>query len=32
LNNPEKKVNRIELPTELIVRSSTQPLRDRAGS
>ena len=31
LKNPEKKVNRLELPTELIVRSSTQPLRDRAG-
>jgi LacI family transcriptional regulator len=31
LKNPEKKVDRIELPTELIVRSSTQPPRDRAG-
>jgi LacI family transcriptional regulator len=26
LKDPEKKVNRIELPTELIVRNSTQPL------
>jgi LacI family transcriptional regulator len=31
LKNPEKKVDRIELPTELIVRGSTQPPRDRAG-
>jgi len=32
LKNPEKKVNRIELPTELIIRSSTQPLKARAGN
>jgi LacI family transcriptional regulator len=31
LKNPEKKVNRIELPTELMIRSSTQPLNGRAG-
>jgi LacI family transcriptional regulator len=31
LKNPEKKVDRIELPTELIVRGSTQAPRDRAG-
>jgi len=31
LKNPDKKVNRLELPTELIIRSSTQPLNDRAG-
>jgi len=31
LADPDKKVSRIELPTELIVRDSTLPLKDRAG-
>jgi len=31
LKIPEKKVNRIELPTYLIIRSSTLSLNDRAG-
>jgi LacI family transcriptional regulator len=31
LKNPKNKVGRIELPTELIIRSSTSAPRDRAG-
>ena len=31
LNNPEKKPNRISLPTELIVRDSTAKPKDRPG-
>jgi len=31
LNNPKKTINRIELPTELIIRSSSSPPKDRAG-
>ena len=31
LNGVEQVTNRIELPTELIVRSSTSPLKDKAG-
>lgn len=31
LNNPDKNVSRIELPTELIIRSSTSYQKDRAG-
>jgi len=31
LNDPDKQTGRIELPTELIVRGSTLPLKDRAG-
>ena len=29
LKNPLKQINRIELPTELVVRSSTSPPKDR---
>ena len=31
LKNNDKDTNRIELPTELIIRSSTSPPKDRAG-
>jgi LacI family transcriptional regulator len=31
LNNPNKEINRIELPTELIIRGSTSSLKGRAG-
>jgi DNA-binding LacI/PurR family transcriptional regulator len=31
LKNPEKEIDRIELPTELMVRGSTLPPKDRAG-
>lgn len=31
LKNPDSRPNRIELPTDLIVRSSTSPFKDRAG-
>ena len=31
LKNPERKIDRIELPTELVVRNSTQPLKGRGG-
>lgn len=31
LKNPEKKINRVELPTELVVRRSTLPPKGRAG-
>jgi LacI family transcriptional regulator len=31
LKNPEKDISRIELPTELIVRSSTSSPKDKAG-
>lgn len=31
LNNPEKRASRIELPTKLMERGSTLPLKDRAG-
>lgn len=32
LNDPEAQPERIELPTELIVRASTQPPKDKAGN
>ncbi|MGB8984619.1 MAG: LacI family DNA-binding transcriptional regulator [Anaerolineales bacterium] len=31
LKNPEKEIGRVELPTELIVRDSTYPPKDKAG-
>lgn len=31
IKNPEKEINRVELPTELILRDSTMPPKDRAG-
>jgi LacI family transcriptional regulator len=31
LKNPEKEINRVELPTELMARGSTLPPKDRAG-
>jgi LacI family transcriptional regulator len=31
IQNPEKRIERIELPTELIVRGSTSTLKDKAG-
>ena len=31
LKNPERKIDRIELPTELVVRNSTRPLKGRGG-
>jgi LacI family transcriptional regulator len=31
LENPEKAISRVELPTELIFRGSTSPPKDKAG-
>jgi len=31
LKNPSETINRLELPTELVIRASTSPPRDRAG-
>jgi LacI family transcriptional regulator len=31
LKNPDETINRLELPTELVIRASTSPPRDRAG-
>jgi hypothetical protein len=31
LNNPKMNCKRIELPTELIIRNSSSPPKDRAG-
>lgn len=31
IKNPEKEIYRVELPTELIIRNSTMPPKDRAG-
>lgn len=31
IKNPEKEISRIELPTELVLRDSTMPPKDRAG-
>jgi len=31
LEKPEKAINRLELPTELVIRDSTAPPKDRAG-